>query len=207
MSKRRHIIIVEPSAITRCGVATILQQIQSMDIETYELNDISALSTTTMNIIPDMIIVNPSYAGQLSTAQLKGDVGNEYLKVVALQSSFVDQSILHSYDSIVSIYDGVETITEKVVDILKDDKMDSSSKRELSIREKEIIVCVVKGMTNKLIADTLNLSTHTVIAHRRNIANKLQIHSPSGLTIYAIVNKLVDLADIKNSISQNKDVE
>ena len=67
----------------------------------------------------------------------------------------------------------------------------------LSSREKEIITCVVKGMTNKEIADALYLSAHTVITHRRNIARKLQIHSPAGLTIYAIVNKLVELQDIK----------
>ena len=73
----------------------------------------------------------------------------------------------------------------------------SEEQRSLSAREKEIVVCVVKGMTNREIADRLFLSTHTVITHRRNIARKLQIHSPSGLTIYAIVNKLVELGDIK----------
>lgn len=70
----------------------------------------------------------------------------------------------------------------------------------LSQREKEIIVCVVKGMTNKQIAEQLFISTHTVITHRRNIASKLQIHSPSGLTIYAIVHKLVELNDVKDTI-------
>ncbi len=67
----------------------------------------------------------------------------------------------------------------------------------LSAREREIIACVVKGMTNKETADALCLSVHTVITHRRNIARKLQIHSPAGLTIYAIVNKLVDISEIK----------
>ena len=68
--------------------------------------------------------------------------------------------------------------------------------QELSAREREIIVCVVKGMTNKAIAEALCISTHTVITHRRNIASKLQIHSAAGLTIYAIVNKLVELSEI-----------
>lgn len=72
-----------------------------------------------------------------------------------------------------------------------------SEQETLSTREKEIIACVVKGMTNKEIAETLYLSVHTVMTHRRNIARKLQIHSPAGLTIYAIVNKLVELSDIK----------
>ncbi len=67
----------------------------------------------------------------------------------------------------------------------------------LTEREKEIIICVVKGLTNKEIADKLFISVNTVTTHRRNIAKKLDIHSPSGLTIYAIVNNLVDIKDIK----------
>ena len=67
----------------------------------------------------------------------------------------------------------------------------------LSDREKEVIVSLVQGMSNKEIADHLCISTNTVITHRRNIARKLQIHSPAGLTIYAIVNGLVDISAVK----------
>lgn len=78
-----------------------------------------------------------------------------------------------------------------------EEKGEGDEQESLSLREKEIIACVAKGMINKVIADRLCLSVHTVITHRRNIARKLQIHSPAGLTIYAIVNKLVKLSDIK----------
>ena len=67
----------------------------------------------------------------------------------------------------------------------------------LSEREKEVIVALVQGMSNKEIASHLFISTNTVITHRRNIARKLQIHSPAGLTIYAIVNELVDISAVK----------
>lgn len=63
---------------------------------------------------------------------------------------------------------------------------------QVSEREKEIIVCLVQGMSNKEIASQLFISVNTVITHRRNIARKLQIHSLAGLTIYAIVNNLID---------------
>ena len=72
-----------------------------------------------------------------------------------------------------------------------------TSQEALSEREKEIIVCIVQGMSNKEIADHLFISTNTVMTHRRNIVRKLQIHSPAGLTIYAIVNKLVDISTVK----------
>lgn len=64
---------------------------------------------------------------------------------------------------------------------------------ELSDREKDVLIQVVRGLSNKEIADVLCISTHTVITHRKNIAHKLNIHSTAGLTIYAIVNKLIDI--------------
>ena len=64
---------------------------------------------------------------------------------------------------------------------------------ELSDREKDVLIEVVKGLSNKEIADVLCISVHTVISHRKNISRKLNIHSPAGLTIYAIVNNLVDI--------------
>ncbi|WP_170836134.1 LuxR C-terminal-related transcriptional regulator [Prevotella sp. ne3005] len=67
----------------------------------------------------------------------------------------------------------------------------------LSDREKDVIISLVQGMSNKEIADHLCISINTVITHRRNIARKLQIHSPAGLTIYAIVNRLVDISSVK----------
>ena len=68
---------------------------------------------------------------------------------------------------------------------------------ELSDREKDVLIQLVRGLSNKEIADVLCISTHTVISHRKNITRKLNIHSTAGLTIYAIVNKLVDLNSLE----------
>lgn len=84
-------------------------------------------------------------------------------------------------------------VTRNITDmVLKGTKSDT-----LSEREKDVIIAVVQGMANKEIADHLCISTNTVITHRRNIARKLQIHSPAGLTIYAIVSGLVDISSVK----------
>lgn len=76
-------------------------------------------------------------------------------------------------------------------------KSGQDNSEALSDREREVIIGVVQGMLNKEIADKLCISVNTVITHRRNIARKLQIHSPAGLTIYAIVNGLVDISSVK----------
>lgn len=75
------------------------------------------------------------------------------------------------------------------------DTTDASS--ELSEREKEVICHVVRGLSNKEIAEKMFISANTVMTHRRNIARKTQIHSPAGLTIYAIVNGLINLEEVK----------
>ena len=81
---------------------------------------------------------------------------------------------------------------------VKISKMISQENSEqLSEREKDVVICIVQGMSNKEVADHLFISVNTVITHRRNIARKLQIHSPAGLTIYAIVNNLVDISLVK----------
>ena len=68
---------------------------------------------------------------------------------------------------------------------------------ELSDRERDVLVQVVRGLSNKEIADVLCISMHTVISHRKHITRKLNIHSTAGLTIYAIVNHLVDLNSLE----------
>ena len=77
----------------------------------------------------------------------------------------------------------------------RSDATDTSG--ELSDREKEVICHVVRGLSNKEIAERMFISANTVMTHRRNIARKTQIHSPAGLTIYAIVNGLINLDEVK----------
>ncbi len=86
-------------------------------------------------------------------------------------------------------------------DFIEEESVETNqpSTDELSQREKEIIIQVARGRSNKEIAEELFISVNTVMTHRRNISRKLQIHSPAGLTIYAIVNGLVSLDDVQLS--------
>lgn len=201
MSRRIHIAIAEPSIIIRSGIVVVLKRLTELNIDLIEIVDISQLTTQLCRHKPDILIISPSNLGLLTPQQIRSDIGDDNLKCVALQSNVTDSSTLNKYDSVISIHDSQDNITNNLHEVIKsEDKTDQ--KKELSNREQEIVMSIVKGMTNKQIAEQLHLSTHTVMTHRRNISNKLQIHSPSGLTIYAIVNKLIELEDIKFMLNE-----
>lgn len=79
----------------------------------------------------------------------------------------------------------------------KDNAGETDASSPLSQREREIIACVAKGMANKEIADALHISVNTVTTHRRNLAQKLQIHSPAALAIYAVLNGIIDISSLR----------
>lgn len=72
----------------------------------------------------------------------------------------------------------------------------TSGSGNLTERETEILKLVALGNASKEIADKLNISTHTVVTHRKNITEKLGIKSISGLTVYAILNKIIDTNEL-----------
>jgi DNA-binding NarL/FixJ family response regulator len=187
------IAIAEPSLIIRSGIISILKRLQNFQTEVFEIEDIEQLKIQTDRIKPDILMINPAL---LPLPQLRKETGNPQIKHVALLISLTENNILRMFDEVISIYDSAEQIREKLeklASVYEPEKRHES----LTSREKEVMICIIRGMTNKQIADKLFLSAHTVSTHRKNISAKLQIHSSAGLTIYAIVNKLVELDDIK----------
>jgi DNA-binding NarL/FixJ family response regulator len=195
MVRRIHIAIVEPSVIIRNGIVSVLKRL-NLDIDIVEISDMPQLQSLLEKHNPDVVIIDPTQIGMFSLQHIKENLSGSK-KFIALQSNLADASALKGYDEFISLYDSAEQIKAKVESVISENKQDDSDKQELSQREKEIVSCIVKGLTNKQIAEVLHLSVHTVMTHRRNISGKLQIHSSAGLAIYAIVNKLVSLDEIK----------
>jgi DNA-binding NarL/FixJ family response regulator len=195
MSYPVKIALVEPSVIIRSGMLSVLHGLNTIQINVFEISEAEQLKSSLSWQKPDLLILNPSVLSVFSLHQLKKETGNPQLRCVALQNSLSDTASLKIYDEVISLYDSTEQIREKLTKLIIEPEYEKRQE-SLTVREKEIIVCVIKGLTNREIAEKLHLSLHTVISHRRNIAAKLQIHSTAGLTIYAIVNRLVELSDI-----------
>ncbi len=201
-----HIAVAETSVILRCGVITALERIAFLKAHLIELPTMEELENCMEMHSPDILIVNPLFCGKFQLKRMRESYPS--VRYIALISSFVDGQALSEYDAVISINDDLSRLCDIFNPSSDAERGGLSGGAEgvregedsgdvLSQREKEIVVCVVRGLTNKEIADELFLSVHTVITHRRNISRKLQIHSAAGLTIYAIANKLIDLKDLK----------
>lgn len=69
---------------------------------------------------------------------------------------------------------------------------------QLSQREIDVLKCLIEGKSNKEVAEKLFISTHTVVSHRKNISEKTGIKSLAGLTIYAILHKIINIESLEN---------
>ncbi len=195
-----HIAVAETSLIVRCGLVSALKRLPELEIQTVEVTSKEGLQHCMDVHVPQVLIVNPQFEGWFDLQSFKEAYPNAKMKIVALVCNVVDSNQLKEYDERISLFEDLNTLSEKISTLLnlhEDDELDQDA---LSQREREIIGCVVKGMTNKEIAEQLFISVHTVITHRRNITRKLQIHSAAGLTIYAIVHKLVELDEVKVNV-------
>ncbi len=196
MNTRLQAVVAESSVIVRSGLMAVLKRMSDLRMEVSEITDMALLPVQLKRQKPDLLIINPNWLGLQRPDSLLQEAGCASCRTVALQTVLGDRQVLQHYDTAISIYDSAETIKEKLEAVLRTEEK-AEAAQMLSPREKDIIIGVVKGWTNKQIADKLNISTHTVMTHRKNIAGKLQIHSPAGLTIYAIVHKLVEIGDVQ----------
>lgn len=196
-SRLYKIIIAETAPIILAGISEILKKIRDFHPKLIEIDSRDSLLNTISSDTIDLLIINPSFGGLLHPDDIRKTSLNPDLKIIAIEIGKLNKTTISLYDDHFHITDDIEEIRNKINSVVKIDVEDSSEKDNLSTREKEIISHVVKGFTNQEIAEKLFLSIHTVMTHRRNIARKLQIHSATGLTIYAIVNKIVDLSEIK----------
>lgn len=190
------IVIAEQSPVIASGLNYCLHHLPEIKVHTIETDTCADLYRTLKEEEVDIVLVNPTFGGSVNPGLLKESIPGDY-RVAAIETGPIDKNIIRNYDGSVSIADDLATIASKIQALGGKEYGEPMHREALSQREKEILSHVVRGMTNKEIADKLFLSVHTVITHRRNISRKLEIHSVTGLTIYAIVNHLVDLSEIQ----------
>lgn len=188
-----NIVLIEPSEIVAAGIAAIINGnpkfaiVQTLSSPAYYHQGNSDI---------DAIIINPTVIDYNDRLDIRASLGSGSTAIIALAHSNHEESVLRQYDECIGIYDNAARIIQKLRSAIDESsKNPRNDLNELSSRERDILAAVAKGKTNKEIADEFNISIYTVISHRRNISQKLGINSIPGLTVYAIMNKLIDMSD------------
>jgi len=99
--------------------------------------------------------------------------------------------------AIETVFGGEPFFSEDIARAALSEFVTSGGKKEpfaqLTSREREVLVQIAEGKSNKEIADRLGIGVRTIETHRERIMRRLNIHSVAGLTKYAIANGLVSL--------------
>ena len=184
---KQRLLIVEPSELIVEGLKAILDgQIRFKLLEP----EVSAdhLEERVISSQPDIVLINPT----LVPANLNNLRSERQFAVVALVYQYVERDLLKQFDAVVDIRDSRAVIINTLAQAFSAENETGKSNYELTKRETAVLVELAQGKTNKEIADSLNVSVHTVISHRKNITHKTGIKSVAGLTVYAMLNNLID---------------
>jgi len=164
------------------------------------LSDLSRGSANRLrNIEADVVVIDPivfDYESRANGRSVLADFSDA--PAVAIETSLMDEETLRPYDAVIGLYDSPTAVVRKLRSAVESQQDSPRAEgEELSAREKEILVSVAKGMLNKEIADQYNISIYTVITHRKNITRKTGIKTVAGLTVYALLNNLIDINSIE----------
>ncbi len=195
----QRIIIIEPSTIVFAGLQSIIERMHIAE-SIYHVTELDTITPKLAQLRADIIIVNTAVFGFHKNLSIKSIFKDcTHASIIAFVSQYSDSQFLKQFDDIIDIYDDAQTISAKIRHIIEQDTIDitETDSTELSEREQEVLIAVVKGLINKEIASTLNISIHTVMSHRKNITRKTGIKSISGLTVYALFKNLIKQEDVQ----------
>ena len=197
MSATHKIIIVTDSYLLSTGLESLALEISGLLVDAVFPGSEKKLCVKIADRKPDYLIIDPCAAG-LNLVKIINELHEEPdLKLIGLVNSDTPANIASHFDFVLNI----EGSKIELVEALKKavGNIDSSQKSEnaLSKREIEILRELALGSTNQEIAHNLFLSVHTVTTHRKKITRKLGIKTVSGLTVYALINDIVDIREVE----------
>jgi len=147
----------------------------------------------------DIIVVDSRIYAKMEPLRICGNVDLSDVEFIVIGQEDIDDIGLPDEVGFISAKWPIGLLRDQLtkhVNSRKESLGDNGSE-EVTARERDIIRDIALGFSSKEIADKNFISPHTVVTHRKNISRKLGIKSISGLTIYAIVNKLISLEDVK----------
>jgi DNA-binding NarL/FixJ family response regulator len=211
---RIRVLIVDDHAILREGIRALLSLYPDIEVVGEAEDGLQAISLT-RQLGPDIVLTDiamPGLGGLEATVEIRKQSPNsrvviltqhddsEYIFPIlkAGASGYVLKKAVGTelVAAIRAVYRGESFLYPSVATAViegylsRGDDAESSYDR-LSDREKQVLKLIAEGHTNKEIAEMLSLSVKTVLAHRANLMEKLDIHNRTELVKYAIRKGLV----------------
>ncbi len=193
-------IIIEKSYLIRKGLISIIEKIP--DTQVIQQFDNEDDLKTPANFESDFIIINPNLLNANTLNIIKKIAKNT--QVISLSEKSIVLTKELEWTTQIYLDDTQNSILKKLNTLIgnrETKNVKSEVPEEISKREIDILKNIALGYSNKEIADKLFISTHTVVTHRKNITRKLGIKTVPGLTIYAILNKIIDINNTGKSKS------
>jgi len=196
------VIIATESYVVNQGFHLIFNKLRHSKV-IGSVNTFEDLLRLIQNESADIILLSTNLIEDFSLNDLYKKLNNKRTQLIAYIS---DKNGVIEHQNIFSesiwSNDSKGEILKKLNQLLEKEVGDSSEleNSDLSEREKDILKEVAMGLTNNEIGDKLFISAHTVITHRKKITRKLGIKSVSGLTVYAIINGLIEMEEVGKSL-------
>lgn len=187
------VYIFHSKELIRKGLYFIIKEELNFDCEILE--DINDLNDNDFHNHKTILITDMT--GYRENMIISDLLKENKLSVIKIVSDYYSESLESvNFDKILNEDISAEQIKELLYKSFNTKAPLQSKRAELSKREKEILINVAKGLSNKEIAEKLFISIHTVVTHRKNITEKLGIRTISGLTVYAMINGYIDINSI-----------
>ncbi|WML58337.1 response regulator transcription factor [Neobacillus sp. PS2-9] len=212
------LMLVDDHAVLRDGLKNIVGMEADIEVVAEAVNGNDAIAKVD-EILPDVILMDiniPEKNGIEATSVIKERYPAVKILILTMHDHdeffmsairegadgylLKDAPSQHVIDAIRAVANGQSVIhpamTKKFLGFQqqKAEPIEEKTDSVLTGREKEVLLCLVKGMNNKEIAQSLYISDKTVKIHVSNIFKKLGVKSRSQVVIYAVQNQLVPLA-------------
>lgn len=200
------VIIATESYVANQGFHLIFNKLRQSHVVD-KVSSVNELISLIQREPADLILLSTNFIQGITLNDLFKHFNDNRPQLIAYFTN--ENSILENqnlFTESLHFNDSKESVLKKLNDLM-DQMLGENTENEssdLSKREKDILKEVALGLTNNEIANNLFISAHTVITHRKKITKKLGIKSVSGLTVYAIINELVEMEDVDGMSGNRK---
>jgi DNA-binding CsgD family transcriptional regulator len=198
VSKLLQIGVLEPSLIIVEGLQSVLMK-WGLNCRLTRIESLDDVNDSILKYSFHLVCVNPSIVQHRAKYFQSVKCQSVDVRWVGIVYAYFDQQVLSLFDAIISVSDSPESIVSTLQKLILEESRDTEQIYDvLSDREIDVLSLLARGLSNKEVADKLNISVNTAITHRKNISQKTGIKSVSGLTIYAVVKKIITLDDVSD---------